>query len=65
MMTLSIYDLKGKLVKELLTRTMPMGSHSITWNGKDTHGNSVPTGIYFYVITDGISLKREKMILLK
>ena len=65
MMTLSIYDLKGKLVKELLTRTMPMGSHSITWNGKDTHGNVVPTGIYFYVLTDGISFKREKMILLK
>ena len=62
---LSVYDLTGKLIKELANTPMQIGNYNITWNGTDTNGAKVGAGVYLYKLqTDNFSESR-KMILLK
>jgi len=64
--SLAIYNLKGQLVKELLSSApMESGSHSIIWNGLDDSGRAVSSGIYFCrLVADGHTALR-KMLLAK
>ena len=41
------------------------GNHSITWNGRDKTGRSMPSGVYFYALEAGAHQARHKMLLLK
>ena len=62
---LSIYNLKGQLVKTLKNSAAETGNYQLVWNGKDTNGRNVASGIYMYkLIVDGGDQAR-KMILLK
>ena len=63
--TLEIYNIKGQKVKTLVNEVLPAGEHSIIWNGKDSNGNRVGSGIYFYKLKTGDFQKVRKMILLK
>lgn len=63
--TISVYDVRGRLIRTLLDQQMNPGSSTISWDGKDNAGNSVQGGVYFYVLqTDGF-FQTKKMILLK
>lgn len=53
---LSIYNIKGQKVKQLLDTDKNYGYHKVVWNGDDQHGSKVSSGIYFYVI----SVKNDK-----
>jgi len=44
--SLKIYDLQGKLVKQLITGNTPKGEHYASWDGKNDAGAKVPAGIY-------------------
>jgi flagellar hook assembly protein FlgD len=37
----------GKLVRTLVDTTMPGGLNRVSWNGKDSSGREVSSGIYF------------------
>lgn len=63
--TLNIYNLKGQKVKTLINRELKAGSHSIGWNGTDTNGNSVASGVYLYKLQSGKYTSTKKMILMK
>jgi len=58
---IKIYNLKGELVKKILTE------NSITkWDGKNSKGKKIGSGIYFYkFISKNESSKVKKMILIK
>ncbi len=60
---LTIYDLLGRKIRELLNRDVDRGLHSITWNGTDESGNAVSSGIYFYVLDTPDKSRVRKMIL--
>jgi photosystem II stability/assembly factor-like uncharacterized protein len=62
---INIYDIMGRLVKELINDQRNTGKYSIVWNGKDNFGNSVSSGAYFYHIQAGDFVRSKKMILLK
>ena len=63
---LSIYNIKGQLVKELVNSSMNAGEHTIIWNGKDASGRKVGSGLYFYKLkVDGKTIDTKKMMLLK
>lgn len=53
---LSIYNVKGQKIKQLVNNPQTMGYHKVMWNGTDTIGKKVSSGIYFYVI----SVKNQK-----
>lgn len=43
----AIFDVRGRLVRTLFDREEAAGSHALTWDGRDTGGVAVPSGIYF------------------
>jgi subtilisin family serine protease len=45
--SLCIYDVSGRLVRTLVDRRLPAGTHSERWNGSDDTGRAVASGIYF------------------
>jgi len=44
---ISIYDLKGRLIKGLCQEFRSEGRHEVLWNGDDRFGNKVNSGVYF------------------
>ncbi len=44
---------------------MEPGYHQTQWNGKDTNGREVPTGIYIAMMVTSEYTKSIKMVLLK
>lgn len=63
---IKIYNIKGQLVKKCEVKNAKCGVNELTWNGKDSNGNKVANGIYFYRLETG-DYKSEirKMILLR
>ncbi len=45
--TLKIYDIRGRLVKKLLSEEVSPGYHSATWDTRDQSGTLVSPGIYY------------------
>ena len=45
---LTVIDARGRLVRELVNGVYPAGDHDITWDGRDSRGRPVPSGVYFY-----------------
>ena len=62
---LTIYNLLGEKVVDLVNRDLQAGEHRIVWDGSDNHGNPVATGVYFYRVTSGDYSQTKKMVLLK
>ncbi len=62
---LSIFNIKGQKVKQLVSDHISAGEHSVIWNGKDSNNKSVASGIYFYKLSTGKSSAMKKMLLLK
>ncbi|HEX38329.1 MAG TPA: T9SS type A sorting domain-containing protein [Candidatus Cloacimonetes bacterium] len=48
---ISIYNVKGQLVRNLTVAFSPLHIVEATWDGKDTAGQNVKPGIYLYKIT--------------
>jgi hypothetical protein len=63
--SLAIYDVGGRLVRSLLDGSQTPGSKSVTWDGKDSRGTSVSSGIYFYRLRAGDKVITKKMVLIK
>jgi beta-glucanase (GH16 family) len=63
---LAIYDVAGKLVRELITgEAKDAGRHEVIWNGRDDSGRIASAGIYLYKLdADGYSETR-RMALIK
>jgi hypothetical protein len=62
---LSIYNILGKKVTELLDKIIPAGTYRIDWDGKDRHGREVSSGLYLYRLSADENSLTKKMILLK
>ena len=62
---LSIYDINGRLVRTLMRETLNAGTYSTQWEGSDSRGNSVPSGVYLYQLQSGGKTETQRMILLK
>jgi hypothetical protein len=63
--TLAVYDLNGRLVRTLVSGSRELGTHSVTWDGRDNAGTSVASGVYFYRLDAGKFSDTRKMVLLK
>lgn len=62
---LSVYDVRGKLVRMLTDDTRGPGVHMVTWDGRDQRGNPVTSGVYFYRLNAGDFRESRRMVLLK
>ena len=62
---LIIYDVNGKVVKEIINHNMETGSYKVVWDGTNKGGALVGSGVYFYRIKAGNFIASQKMIFLK
>jgi hypothetical protein len=62
---IDIIDILGRKVAIIADAEFPAGSHSVIWDGRDSAGNAVASGIYFYKMSAGGYISTRKMILLK
>jgi hypothetical protein len=61
--TIKVYNLLGKEVRTLVNEMRPFGKSSVTWDGRDAMGRTVPAGIYVYKFTtNSLTLSRRLMI---
>lgn len=45
---LEVFDVRGRRVRTLLTPRLAAGAHALEWDGRDTRGQRVAPGVYFY-----------------
>ena len=62
---ITIYDLLGNVVNNLLNTNQSSGYKTIEWNATNNEGQTVSAGVYLYRISAGGLVKTKKMILLK
>jgi hypothetical protein len=63
--SLKIYNVAGQLVRTLVNETMVAGTHTVTWDGINSNGEKVASGIYFYKLNAGDYSKTMKMVIMK
>ena len=65
LVNITIYDMMGRLVKNLVSGQQTAGYKSINWNATNNAGSPVSAGIYLYQVQAGKFRQTRKMILLK
>jgi len=63
--TINIYDIQGKLVRNLVAENKHAGYYQVIWNSKNNYDESVANGLYLYRMKSGKFITVRKMILLK
>ena len=63
--TLTVYDLMGREITQLVNTNQDAGYRSVQWDATDMHGKPVGAGVYFYQIHAGEFVQTRKMVLLK
>ncbi|HOS65674.1 MAG TPA: right-handed parallel beta-helix repeat-containing protein [Candidatus Latescibacteria bacterium] len=61
--TLAVYDVRGVLVRTLADRSLPAGAHAVVWDGYDTMGREVASGVYVYRLTAAQGVVTRRMVL--
>jgi hypothetical protein len=63
--TLSIYDILGNKVKELVNEFAVPGLYNVSWKGTNNAGAEVSSGVYLYSLKAGNITITKKMFLIK
>ena len=62
---ITVYDLKGNLIKDIYDGFQKAGRNNAVWNATNNAGETVSSGIYLYKIQVGESFQVRRMMLLK
>ena len=62
---LGIYDVLGQRLTQLVSRPLHAGHHRVSWNGRDSKGERVSSGVYFAQLRAGSNVQTRPMLLLK
>jgi len=63
--SIDIYNVRGQKVRSLVSGVFDAGEHSVVWNGDDSAGRAVGSGVYFYRMISGDYSGVKKMLLVK
>ncbi len=63
--SIKIYNVLGRLVANLVDGPKPAGKYQVEWDGRDSQGAEVSSGIYFYTLEAGDYRDTKKMTLMK
>jgi len=63
--SLTIHNVLGQKIKTLVNKVQVPGNKSIVWDGRDSWGNVVSSGIYVYKLMTDSETKTRKMLFLK
>jgi hypothetical protein len=62
---LRVYDLNGRMVRELVNEAQNADRHSAVWDGRDDAGRDMASGVYFYQLTAPGVKETRRMVLTK
>ena len=62
---ITIYDMLGNVINNLVNDNQNSGYKSVQWNATNNQGQQVSAGVYLYGIEAGDFRQTKKMILLK
>jgi hypothetical protein len=62
---LSIFNIKGEKIITLINNYLQKGTHFVNWNGKNSQGKIVSSGVYFYRLKDNNFIRIKKMLIIK
>ena len=65
LVNITIYDMMGRIVNNLVSNQQRAGYKSIQWNATNEQGHPVSAGLYLYTIEAGEFRQTKKMVLLK
>ena len=65
MINITIYDMVGREIKNIVNTEQSAGYKSFQWNARNNSGQMISAGLYLYTIEAGEFRQTKKMILLK
>lgn len=63
--SLKVYDISGRLVRNINKGSQNPGIYSFTWNGKDNDGIQLRAGVYFILLERTSKKSLKKVVILK
>jgi hypothetical protein len=63
--TLRIYDVRGRAVRELVRAELAAGPHAAVWDGRDDERRELSSGVYFARLTGPGSDSSRRLVLLR
>jgi len=63
--TVTVFDLLGRKVRELADGYFTAGSHSLVWSARDDGGRMVSSGVYIYRVSTGTKSVARKMLFIQ
>ncbi len=63
--SLRIYNVQGEVIKTLKNDIMPPGEYNVVWNGENSQGAKVGSGVYIIRLISGKFVKSNKIIFQK
>jgi flagellar hook assembly protein FlgD len=61
----TIYDVRGRLVRKLVDGEKEPGWYQVHWDGRNDRGQMVGSGVYLYRIEAGEFVSTKKMVLVR
>ena len=62
---LTVFDITGRLIRDLYNGIIPAGNHHIQWDGRDQHDNLVASGVYIFVLNSSRQRLYQKIYHIK
>ncbi len=60
-----VYNLAGRVVRDLGAEELPPGTYEVAWGGKDDWGNAVAAGVYFVRVIAPQGAEARKLVLVR
>ena len=60
-----VYNLRGELVRVLQNSGQSAGAYELIWDGRNSDGQTVPSGVYLYRLSAGNYIETRKMLFTK
>jgi hypothetical protein len=61
----SVYDTKGRIVRELFDGEQERGLRTLSWDGMNDTGDFLPSGLYFMRVCTGTEVESRKVLLVR
>lgn len=65
LVSLELFDPRGRLVRTLVSEALPTGRYGVQWDGRDAAGRPARNGIYFARLAVGRETTHRKLVLLR
>jgi hypothetical protein len=60
----SVYDLRGRLMRRLMDSDLPAGHHTVVWRGRDGSDRPAAAGVYAVVLRTGTGFHQVQKVVL-